>query len=124
VDPLLRAALVAVLPVTLAVVLPGRWIPRRRDRRLAIVLQGLGAVALLAGGGWSLWLLPGSLAADACVVFSAGLWLVSLFTVHLPCPEAGAMATALTLLQSGIAMVLYGSGRRLVLARRRPLEPP
>lgn len=116
---LLEVTIVGLLPALLAIGLPHGWLPRRRDRRIAVGMLLLGGATAVAGSGWALWLLPGSLAADACVVMRSALWLVTLFTVQLPCPEASAMETALNVLRSGLALLVYGSVRCLVLARRR-----
>lgn len=89
-------------PLTLALLLPPGWIQERRDRRLV-----------------ALWLLPGAIAEAACVVGSAFLMLVSLFSIMPVCPRSTGLETAMAVVLSGVAMAVYGGTRLVVLASRR-----
>jgi hypothetical protein len=115
-DLLLLALGVFFLPGALAVALPSRWIPVRRDRRLAILLQLVGTLAVIGGSAYLLWLMPGAVATAACVVGSGFLMILSLFSIVLPCPRSAGLEVAMILMRSGVAMAVYGTGRRMVLA--------
>ncbi|MCS5690927.1 MAG: hypothetical protein ACKOPT_06620 [Cyanobium sp.] len=106
-------------PLTLALLLPPGWIQERRDRRLAALLLLLGALAVIAGSAVALWLLPGAIAEAACVVGSAFLMLLSLFSIMPVCPRSSGLETAMAVALSGVAMAVYGGTRLVVLASRR-----
>lgn len=118
-EQLFIALVVLLAPLTLAIALPPARIPERRDRRLATLLLLLGVLAAIGGTAFALWLLPGALAAAACVVGSAFLMLFSLFSIVPACPRSSGIEIATAVALSGVAMVLYGGTRRLVLALHR-----
>jgi hypothetical protein len=109
-----------LVPALLAAKLP---MGRKRvslDRTLAIGLQAAGLLALVGGSIWFLWLIPQLFISAGCGVTSSLLMVLTLFTVSLPCQTSIPMwiDTAEGLMAMGTACLVYGTTRRVVLARR------
>lgn len=117
---LLLAIGVGLVPGLLAVKLP-MWRKRvRLDRKLAIGLQAVGILVLVGGSIWFLWLVPQLLMSAGCGIASGLLRVLTLFTVSLSCQTSIPMWIDIAegLIAFGLAFLMYGTTRRVVLARR------
>ncbi|MFN7820010.1 MAG: hypothetical protein ACK5Q7_10545 [Cyanobacteriota bacterium] len=90
------------------------------DRTLAIGLQAAGLLALVGGSIWFLWLIPQLFISAGCGVTSSLLMVLTLFTVSLPCQRSIPMWIDIAegLMAFGTAFTVYGTNRRMALARR------
>ena len=119
-DWLLLAIGVGLVPGLLAVKLPMGRKRVRLDRKLAIGLQAVGVLVLAGGSIWFLWLVPQLLMSAGCGIASGLLRVLTLFTVSLSCQTSIPMWIDIAegLIAFGLAFLMYGTTRRLVLARR------
>jgi hypothetical protein len=120
VNGLLLGIVVGLVPALLAAKLPRRRKRLGLDRKIAIGLQAAGVLALVGGSIWFLWLIPQLFISAGCGVTSSLLMVLTLFTVSLPCQTSIPMwiDTAEGLMAMGTACLVYGTTRRVVLARR------
>ncbi|MFN5464872.1 MAG: hypothetical protein ACK5CQ_07485 [Cyanobacteriota bacterium] len=117
---LLLGMAAGLVPALLAAKLP---MGRKRvslDRTLAIGLQAAGLLALVGGSIWFLWLIPQLFISAGCGVTSSLLMVLTLFTVSLPCQRSIPMWIDIAegLMAFGTAFTVYGTNRRMALARR------
>ena len=91
----------------------------RLDRKLAIGLQAVGILVLVGGSIWFLWLVPQLLMSAGCGIASGLLRVLTLFTVSLSCQTSIPMWIDIAegLIAFGLAFLMYGTTRRVVLAR-------
>lgn len=90
------------------------------DRNLAIGLQAVGVLALVGGSIWFLWLVPQLFMSAGCGITSGLLMVLTLFTFSLSCQTLIPMWIDIAegLITFGVAFLIYGTTRRVVLARR------
>jgi predicted membrane-bound spermidine synthase len=118
-DWLLIGIGVGLVPIGLAIWLPKQLQRQRRDRKIAVVLQAAGVLAVVGGSLWSIWLVPQLFMTVACVIASSLLNILSFFTLSLPCQTTTSISIAMAegLVAFGVAFLTYGTTRRLVLAK-------
>jgi hypothetical protein len=111
---------VGLVPALLAAKLPLRSKRKSLDKKSAIVLQAVGVLALVGGSIWLVWLVPQLFMSAGCGIARGLLMVLTLFTVSLSCQTSISMwiDTAEGLIAFGVAFFMYGTTRRLVLARR------
>ena len=116
---LLLGIVVGLVPALLAAKLPRRRKRLNLERKLAAGLQWVGALALVGGSIWYLWLLPQLFISAGCGITSGLLRVFTLFTVSLPCQTSIPMWIDIAegLMAFGTALLVYGTTRRVVLAR-------
>jgi hypothetical protein len=90
------------------------------DRKLAVGLQAVGVLAVVGGSIWFLWLVPQLFMSAGCGITSGLLMVLTLFTVSLSCQTSIPMWIDIAegLITFGVALLIYGTTRRVVLARR------
>ncbi|MFI0404201.1 MAG: hypothetical protein ACH34U_14975 [Cyanobium sp.] len=117
---LLLGIVVGLVPALLAAKLPRRRKRLNLERKLSGGLQSVGVLALVGGSIWYLWLLPQLFMSAGCGITSGLLRVLTLFTVSLPCQTSIPMWIDIAegLMAMGTACLVYGTTRRLVLARR------
>jgi hypothetical protein len=120
VNGLLLGIVVGLVPALLAAKLPRRRKRLGLDRKIAIGLQAAGVLALVGGSIWFLWLIPQLFISAGCGVTSSLLMVLTLFTVSLPCQRSIPMWIDIAegLMAFGTAFTVYGTTRRMALARR------
>jgi uncharacterized membrane protein YobD (UPF0266 family) len=109
-----------LVPGLLAAKLPLRSKRKSLDRKLAIVLQAVGVLAQVGGSILLVWLVPQLFMNAGCGITSGLLMVLTLFTVSLSCQTSIPMwiDTAEGLIAFGVAFFIYGTTRRVLLARR------
>ncbi|MEY4354707.1 MAG: hypothetical protein RLZZ609_2948 [Cyanobacteriota bacterium] len=117
---LLLGIVVGLVPALLAAKLPGRRKRLNLERKLCVGLQCVGVLAMVGGSIWYLWLLPQLFISAGCGITSGLLRVLTLFTVSLPCQTSIPtwIDIAEGLMAFGTALLVYGTTRRVVLARR------
>ncbi len=120
VNGLLLGIVVGLVPALLAAKLPRRRKRLNLERKLAVGLQLVGVLALVGGSIWYLWLLPQLFISAGCGITSGLLRVLTLFTVSLPCQTSIPtwIDIAEGLMAFGTALLVYGTTRRVVVARR------
>lgn len=116
---LLLGIVVGLVPALLAAKLPRRRKRLNLERKLSVGLQSVGVLALVGGSIWYFWLLPQLFMSAGCGITSALLRVLTLFTVSLPCQTSIPtwIDIAEGLMAFGTAFLVYGTTRRVVLAR-------
>ncbi|CAK6698950.1 hypothetical protein [Synechococcus sp. CBW1107] len=113
----LRWALTLLLPLLLALLLPGAGMAAR-TRRWLKGLQVLGLVLALIGVITPLLLFPVVVVLMFCAIFSGLLQILSQFTASFSCPELPLAAQADVLIQPGLALSVFATARRWLLRRK------
>ena len=92
------------------------------DRKLAIVLQAVGVVALVGGSIWLVWLVPQLFRSAGCGIARGLLMVLTLFTVSLSCQTSIPMWIGIAegLIAFGVAFFIYGTTRRVLFSRSTP----
>ena len=114
-----------LVPALLAAKLPLRSKRKNLDKKLAIVLQAVGVLALVGGSIWLVWLVPQLFMSAGCGIARGLLMVLTLFTVSLSCQTSIPMWIDIAegLIAFGVAFFIYGTTRRVLLARRSAQRP-
>ena len=109
-----------LVPALLAAKLPLRSKRKSLDRKLAVGLQAVGVLALVGGSIWFVWLVPQLFMSAGCGIARGLLMVLTLFTVSLSCQTSIPMWIDIAegLIAFGVAFFIYGTIRRVLLARR------
>jgi ABC-type sugar transport system permease subunit len=111
----IRWALTLLLPVVVAILLPGTARARRSRRRLTAV-QVVGLALALIGLITPVLLFPVALVLMFCAIFNGVLQILSQFTTGFHCPDLPPASHADVLIQPGVALLLFATARKWRLA--------